>query len=73
MLGGVLFLEGEGLLLRRGSVGYYRITVRSATCNSLSSSFVSTNYRYFRYYSVNTLAYVLSGSSFKSRDRFIQK
>ena len=52
MLGGVLFLEGEGLLLRRGSVGYYRITVRSATRHSLSSSFVSTNYRYFRYYIV---------------------
>jgi len=53
MLGGVLFFEGEGLLLRRGSVGYYRITVRSATRYSLSSSFVSTNYRYFRYYNLS--------------------
>jgi len=45
-------------------VGSYRITVRSHECHAyslLSSSFVSTNYRYFRYYSVNTLAYVLSG------------
>jgi len=33
-------------------VGYYRITVRSATRYSLSSSFVSTNYRYFRYYTI---------------------
>jgi len=64
MLGGVLFFEGEGLLLRRGSVGYYRITVRSATVAlPRVIVYLLVLYRLTTVTSDTTLATVFSGTS----------